>query len=150
MAWAFATRLDHTILLEIGKPQGKMHNRVRLQNINHTAALHLLGSLRSLTRMADLMEIGFEKDQALANCIVKYSVEHQSSASDMTAFDAKIEALERRVANKYATTTSLGTYAKKSETLAKTALAEYAKKTDNAKFVTHNSLTKKLKGYATK
>lgn len=49
MAWAFATRLGHTILLEIGKPRGKMHNRVRQQNINHTAALHLLGSLRSLT-----------------------------------------------------------------------------------------------------
>lgn len=97
--------------------------------------------------MAQLMETSFEKDQALPNCIVEYSMEHQSAATDMTAVDAKIQSLEQRVANRYATTSSLSSYPKKTETVAKSALSDYTKKTDTAKFVTNNYLTERLKSY---
>ena len=148
-AWALATRLGYTVLVEIGKPRGKIHDQVKHHNLQHAAALHLLGTFRSLARMKELVSHSFERDQALSTCIVEYSMESQAAGSDLSSFDVKIDALKRDFANKYVTQTSMSSYAKKTETVAKNG-GDYVKKNDISKFVTHNSLTEKLKGYATK
>ena len=102
-AWALATRLGYTVLVEIGNPRGKIHDQVTHHNLEHAASLHLLGSFRSLARMTELVSLGFEKDQALSTCIVEYSMESQAAGTDFTAFDTKIDTLKKDLANKYVT-----------------------------------------------
>jgi len=147
-AWTLATRLGHTILVEIGNTRGSIQDDIDLDNITQTAILHLLATVRSLERMEKFMENNFEGDPAIGNSIIQYSMEFQRSDNNMEALNKNISLLRDETAKKYA---------RKGDYITKSSLNSYAKTTElnkiaNAQddFVTTNHLAERLNEYIKK
>ena len=119
-----------------------------MDDITHTACLHLLATVQSLQHMEEFEKKNFEGDSAIANTVIEYSMEFQAADSNMEAWETKLSDLK---------TALDGKYAKKGDYLTSSSLSGYVKSADFKKvenkqstFVTHNAMNNALKDYQKK
>ncbi len=111
-AWALTTRLGHTLCMELSIPRNKIHKQIKYDNLPHTAALHLLASIRSLARMEQLLATSFERDQSLATTIVEFSMENPAKGEGRDGLQKEFDTLEKKLENKFIKNSVLSLYAK--------------------------------------
>ena len=150
-AWALTTRLGHTLCMELSIPRNKAHKQIKYDNLPHTAALHLMASIRSLACMEQLLATSFERDQSLATTIVEYSMENPAKGEGRDGLKTEFDALEKKLENKFIKNSVLSSYAKKTDVVSKstydTLKTEMVKKSELQKYVTYSHFSNELTKY---